>query len=158
SSRSSSAPIRWISPGATRASGICLLLVALIGCRQSTREPVTLRYPHFPMARPDELSKMEALSQQFTQETGVRLRNIPTPESTLDYLELSRKLLRDGSSGADLLSIDLIWSPILEPDLIDLQPYLPDEISLLEPQLLPSYTVNGKLVAVPDNVPIGTLE
>jgi len=72
-------------------------------------------------------------------------------------LELARKLLKDGS-GADLLNIDLIWAPILEPDLIDLQPYLAAEISLLEPQLVASYTVNGKLVAVPFNVPLGALE
>jgi trehalose/maltose transport system substrate-binding protein len=119
---------------------------------------VTLRFSHSWLARPDELSKMEALSQQFTQKTGIRIKNIPTPESTLDNLELSRKLLREGSSGADLLTIDLIWSPILGPDLVDLQPYLAAEIPLLEPQLLSSYTVNGKLVAVPDNVPIGALE
>jgi trehalose/maltose transport system substrate-binding protein len=42
--------------------------------------------------------------------------------------------------------------------LIDLRPYLAAEIPLLEPQLLPSYTVNGKLVAVPFNVPLGALE
>ncbi len=42
--------------------------------------------------------------------------------------------------------------------MIDLKPYLEAEISLLEPQLLPSYTVKGKLVAVPFNVPIGHLE
>ncbi len=68
-----------------------------------------------------------------------------------------RKLLKDGS-GADVLNIDLIWSPILEPDLLDLRPYLEAEIPQLEPQLLPSYTVNGKLVAVPFNVPLGALE
>ena len=68
-----------------------------------------------------------------------------------------RKLLED-SSGADLLNIDLIWSPILEPNLIDLRPYLAAELPRLDPHLLPSYTVNGKLVAVPFNVPLGGLE
>jgi len=32
------------------------------------------------------------------------------------------------------------------------------EISSLEPQLLPDYTVNGKLVAIPDQVNVGALE
>ena len=54
---------------------------------------------------------------------GFASTNIPIPEYTRDYLDLARKLLKDGS-GPDLLNIDLIWSPILEPDLIDLQPYL----------------------------------
>lgn len=71
--------------------------------------------------------------------------------------QLARKLFED-SSGADLLNIDLIWSPILEPDLIDLRPHLAAEIPLIDPQLLTSYTVNGKLVAVPFNVPLGGLE
>ncbi len=105
----------------------------------------------------EDRPQTRALLQQFTQETGIRVKSIPVPEYTNDYLEVARKLLKDGS-GVDLLNIDLIWSPILEPDSIDLQPYLAAEIPLLEPQLLPSYTVNGKLVAVPFNVPLGGLE
>jgi len=41
----------------------------------------------------------------------------PIPEYTRDYFELAQKLLKDGS-GADVLNIDLIWSPILAADLI----------------------------------------
>ncbi|HLK63313.1 MAG TPA: extracellular solute-binding protein [Bryobacteraceae bacterium] len=130
------------------------LLAIALGCSQAPREPVTLRYTYsFNEDRPEET----ALLQRFTQESGVRVRNIPIPEYTRNYVDLARKLLAD-SSGADLLNIDLIWSPILEPDLIDLKPYLGSEIQMLEPQLLPSYTVNGKLVAIPFNVPIGALE
>lgn len=146
----------WASP--TGTSAVFLLAIALIGCRQSAREQVTLRYPHSWLSRPDDLARTAALSQQFTQETGIRIKNIPTPESTHDYLELSRKLLRESSSGVDLLNIDLIWAAILEPDLIDLRPYLTAEIPLIEPQLLSSYTVNGKLVAVPSYVTMGGLE
>src|SRR6266850_3117291 len=145
---------RRISPGTMGSFAVFLLGIALVGCRQSPREPVTLRYTYSWM---EDRPKTRALLQQFTQETGIRVKSIPIPENTRDYLELARKLLEDGS-GADLLNIDLIWSPILEPDLIDLQPYLAAEIRQLEPQLLPSYTVNGKLVAVPFNVPLGSLE
>jgi trehalose/maltose transport system substrate-binding protein len=115
---------------------------------------VTLRYTY---SWNEDRPEVRSLLQRFTQQTGIRVQSIPIPEYTGDYLELSRKLLTDGSS-TDLLNIDLIWSPILEPYLIDLRPYLGDEIPLLEPQLLPSYTVNGKLVAVPFNVPLGSLE
>src|SRR6266850_4093530 len=145
---------RRISPGTMGSFAVFLLGIALVGCRQSPREPVTLRYTYSWM---EDRPKTRALLQQFTQETGIRVKSIPVPQYTREYLDLARKLLEDGS-GADLLNIDLIWSPILEPDLIDLQPYLAAEISLLEPQLLPSYTVNGKLVAVPFNVPLGGLE
>jgi trehalose/maltose transport system substrate-binding protein len=142
------------SPGASGASWLVLLVSALIGCHQPPREPVTLRYTY---SWNEDKPKTRALLRRFTQETGIAVNSIPIPEYTSDYLELARKLLKDGS-GADVLNIDLIWSPILEPDLLDLRPYLEAEIPQLEPQLLPSYTVNGKLVAVPFNVPLGALE
>jgi trehalose/maltose transport system substrate-binding protein len=148
------APARAISPVTAKTSAVLLLGIALIGCRPSPREPVTLRYTY---SWNEDRPEIRALLQQFTRETGILVKSIPIPEYTGDYLELARKLLKDGA-GADLLNIDLIWSPILEPDLIDLQPYLAAEIAQLEPQLLPSYSVNGKLVAVPFNVPLGGLE
>src|SRR3984957_15773895 len=148
------APTRGISQGPMGTLAILMLGIPLIGCRQSPREPVTLRYTY---SWNEDRPKTRALLQQFTQETGIRAKNIPIAENTGDYLDLARKLLADGS-GADLLNIDLIWSPILEPDLIDLRPALAAEIPQLEPELLSSYTVNGKLVAVPFNVPLGGLE
>src|SRR3984885_7414023 len=153
-SRRRGAPTRGISAGTANISVVFLLGIGLIGCRQSPREPVTLRYTY---SWNEDRPKTRALLQQFTQETGIRVKNIPIAEHTRDYLDLARKLLADGS-GADLLNIDLIWSPILEPDLIDLRPALAAEIPQLEPELLSSYTVNGKLVAVPFNVPLGGLE
>src|SRR5689334_2699029 len=145
---------RWISPGTMGSLAVFLLGIALIGCRQSPREPVTLRYTYsWNEDRPQE----KALLQQFTEQTGIHVKSIPIPEYTRNYLDLARQLLKD-SSGPDLLNIDLIWSPILEPDLIDLRPYLAAEIQQIEPGLLASYTVNEKLVAVPFNVPLGGLE
>jgi trehalose/maltose transport system substrate-binding protein len=133
---------------------VFLLGIALIGCRQPTREPVALQYAYsWNEDRPQE----RALLQRFTQDTGIRVTNIPVPEASREYVDLARKLLRQGS-GPDLLNVDLIWTPILEPDLIDLQPYLAPEIAELDPQLLRNYSVNGKLVAVPFNVPLGGLE
>jgi trehalose/maltose transport system substrate-binding protein len=147
-------PVRGSSIGSARTSVVFLLGIALIGCRQSPREPVTLRYNY---SWSDDQPQTRALLQQFTHETGVRVTSIPLAEYTRNQVELARKLLQDGS-GLDVLNFDLIWSPVLEPGLIDLKPYLAAEIPLLEPQLLPSFTVNGKLVAVPFNVPLGALE
>lgn len=143
--------------GATRSLGFFLLVMALGGCRQSPREPVTLSYFRLGWSQPDELPTAKPLERQFTQETGIRLKNLPVPETTLDQLDLSRKLLESGS-GPDVLGIDLIWSGVLERDLIDLSPYLTTEISSLEPQLLPSYTVDGKIVAIPYTAQVGVLE
>jgi trehalose/maltose transport system substrate-binding protein len=145
---------RVAPPGTLRTLTVFLLGISLIGCRQSPREPVTLRYTY---SWNEDRPQTKALLQRFTKETAIRVESIPVPEYTRDYVELARKFLKDGS-GADLLNIDLIWAPILEPDLLDLRPYLADEIPQLEPELLSSYTVNGKLVAVPFNVPLGALE
>jgi trehalose/maltose transport system substrate-binding protein len=142
------------TPPLARLFAIGLLAFALTACRQSPRQPVTLEYTY---SWNEDRPRTRALLQQFTGKTGIPVRNIPVPEYTREYIDLARKLLQD-SSGADLLNIDVIWSPILEPDLLDLKPHLAAEIPQLDPQLLASYTVNGKLVAVPFNVPLGGLE
>lgn len=136
------------------AAAIILLVVTVLACRRPPPARVTLQYTY---SWNEDRPATRALFQRYTQETGVRIKNIPVPQDTRDYVDLARKLLAD-NSGPDLLNIDLIWSPLLEPNLVDLRPYLTTEIALLEPQLLPSYTVNGKLVAVPFNVPLGALE
>jgi ABC-type glycerol-3-phosphate transport system substrate-binding protein len=80
--------------------GILLLGTTLIGCRLSPREPVTLRYTYsFNEDRPS----IKAIFQKFTQETGIRVENIPVPQYTREYVDLASKLLKDGS-GADVLN------------------------------------------------------
>ena len=137
--------------------GILFLVILLGSWRESAREPITLSYFRLGWSQPDELPTAESLSQRFIRETGIHLKSLPVPENTLDQLDLSRKLL-ESSSGPDVLGVDLIWSGVLSPELIDLRPYLGAEIPSLEPQLLPSYTVDGKLVAIPYTVQVGVLE
>jgi trehalose/maltose transport system substrate-binding protein len=130
----------------------------LVSCRQPAPQPVTLRYPHGWRFEPDEISKRAKLTEQFTQQTGILIRDMPNPETASDQLDLSRKLLKPGASGIDLTGVDLIWSAALASYLVDLAPYSAAEISLLDPQLLPGYTVDGKLVAIPYQVNVGALE
>jgi trehalose/maltose transport system substrate-binding protein len=133
---------------------VFLLGIALIGCQPPPREAVTLQYSYsWNEDRPQE----RALLQRFTQQTGIPVTKIVVPEASREYVNLLRKLLKNGS-GPDVLNIDLVWTPVLAPDLIDLQPYLASEIALLDPRLLRAYSVHGKLVAVPFNVPLGGLE
>jgi trehalose/maltose transport system substrate-binding protein len=139
------------------SSAAVLLGMTFAGCRRTAREPVTLTYFRLGWSQPDELPTAEPLALRFTQKTGIRLKSLPVPETTLDQLELSRKLLRS-DSGPDVLGVDLIWSAVLADDLIDLRPYLADEMSALEPNLLPSYTVDGKVLAIPYSVQVGVLE
>ena len=147
----------WISRVPSSIAAF-VLFALLASCGRSRQEPVTLNYPHGWAYRPDELAMRAALSQQFTRETGIHVRDIPTPESTSDQLVLYRRLLKESSSGADLIGVDPIWSDLLAPDLIDMRPYLAADLSVVAPQLLPSYTIDEKVVAIPYQLNIGSLE
>jgi len=138
--------------------GLFLLSLILGGCHSSKTEPTSLTYLRLGWSQPDDLPGTEPLPLQFTRERGISVRDLPVPETTLDQLELSRSLLKQVGSGPDVLNIDVIWPGVLEPDLVDLRHELADEISFLEPQLLQSYTANGKLVAIPYTVQVGVLQ
>jgi trehalose/maltose transport system substrate-binding protein len=141
---------------AAKMLAIFFVSFALGACRHAA-DPVTLGYLRLGWSQPDELPTAEPLAQQFTRQTGIQLKSIPVPETTLDQLDLSRKLLAS-STGPDVLGLDVIWPAVLQPELIDLRPYLGSELANLQPQLIPSYEVNGKLVAIPHEVQVGVLE
>src|SRR5258708_38028317 len=152
------AVVRHASQKAGWVLGILLFSLALGDCHTSKREPTTLSYLRLGWSQPDDLPGTEPLAQQFTRETGIQVRDLPVPETTLDQLELSRRLLKQVGSGPDVLNIDVIWPGVLESDLVDLRYDLADEINSLEPQLLQSYTAKGKLVAIPYTVQVGVLQ
>jgi trehalose/maltose transport system substrate-binding protein len=144
------------SASARKILGILLVAMAVGACRKPSREPVTLTFFRPGWSQHDQ--KAERLLGQFTQETGIRVKDLPVPESTLDSMNLSRKLLGQGASGPDVLGLDAVWSGILEQDLVDLRPSSAAEISQLRQELIPTYTIGGKLVAIPYRVQIGALE
>jgi trehalose/maltose transport system substrate-binding protein len=138
--------------------GLLLLLLVVGGCHTSKTDPTNLTYLRLGWSQPDDLPGTEPLPLQFARETGISVRELPVPETALDQLELSRRLLKQVGSGPDVLNIDVIWPGVLEPDLVDLRHELADEINALDPQLLQSYTANGKLVAIPYTVQLGVLQ
>jgi len=156
SSRPACRKVSWIRT--SRLFGALSLGLLLVSCRPSKQEPITLTYLRFGWSQPDDLPSRESLSQQFIRETGIHLRDLPVPEATLDQLSLTRKLLEEHSSNLDVLNIDVIWPGTLENDLIDLRYSLADELALVEPHLLGSYEVDGKIVAIPYTVQVGVLE
>jgi trehalose/maltose transport system substrate-binding protein len=135
-----------------------VVLCILGGCHSSKREPTTVSYLRLGWSQPDDLPEIESLLQQFTRETGIDVRDLPVPETTLDQLDLSRRLLKQADAGPDVLAVDVIWPGVLQPDLVDLRREVADEFPLLEPQLLRSYEVDGKLAAVPYTVQVGVLQ
>ena len=95
--------------------------------------------------------------EQFTKQTGIQVNLLPSPETTREQLALWRRLLRTGASSPDVYGVDVIWPGTLNESFIDLKPYFADEISAFFPAMAASYTVDGKLVAVPYRTDLGLL-
>src|SRR5258707_5679146 len=98
----------WPSP-AKLLSPICFVLLSFLlqGCaRPPVHSPVTLTLLEewttktFSEAREKEL-------QQFTQETGIRVKLLPSPESARQKLALWQELLAAGAAGPDVYGIDV---------------------------------------------------
>ena len=85
------------------------------------------------------------------------VKSVPHPESAQDQLRFWQTLLKSGSSGADVYGIDVVWSGILNNDLIDLKPYFSNEIPEFFPAVLKSFTVGDRVLAIPQGSDIGLL-
>jgi trehalose/maltose transport system substrate-binding protein len=138
---------------------ICVVLLSLFlqGCtRPAVHEPVTLTLldewsnKTFGDAREQEL-------QQFTRETGIRVRLLPSPESARQKLVLWRELLGTGASDPDVYGLDVIWPGMLAEYFVDLKPYFATEVSRQFPAIAAAYTVDNKLVAMAYRADIGLL-
>src|ERR1700730_8483081 len=96
--------------------------------------------------------------EQFTKETGIRVKLLPSPEGAVETLDVCRDLLESGAKIPDVYAVDVIWPGILAENLLDLKAFVPaQEITSHFPELIANNTVNGKLVALPCLVDVGLL-
>src|SRR5580700_9479078 len=142
----------------TKIIGISLIVVSLSACQHPAKEPVTLTFldPEWSHDLTERNVLPDERLQEFKRQTGIRAKHLPTPEPTLDQLDMARGVLGQGA-GPDVLGIDVIWPGMLSQDLIDLKPYFATELSSVSPDVVSSYTVKGKLVAMPFHADIGVL-
>jgi trehalose/maltose transport system substrate-binding protein len=134
-----------------------LFALLLQSCaRPSDQEPVTVTLLEEWTSKTMSDVRQKEL-EQFTRETGIRVKLLPSPESNWDKLALWQELLETGASGPDVYGIDVIWPRILSEYFIDLKPHFAKEISLQFPAMVASYTVDGKLVGLPYRADIGLL-
>ena len=142
---------------------VVLLFGIVSGCRKPAPSPVTVTFLGAWWLQPDELPGAEREFRQFTKETGISIQHPPVPEtlfSSLDppaQLDLLRRVLQEGGPRPDVMGIDVIWPGTLADYLIDLRPYFATELSSQYPQLVSSYTVHGKVVAMPYHTHVGVL-
>ena len=96
--------------------------------------------------------------EQFTKETGIRVKLLPAPEGAVETLDTWRSLLESGARIPDVYAVDVIWPGILAENLLDLKGFVPaQEIASHFPELIANNTVDGKLVALPCLVDVGLL-
>lgn len=135
-----------------------LLLLLYSGCsKQSSHGPVTLTYLDVEWDTPDQMPGLGQDLRDFTRETGIQVKRLPRPNGSLNQLALWRELLQKGPGGPDVVSIDVVWSGIFNQYLTDLKPYFGGELSSENPVVVASYTVGGKLVALPHHAYVGVL-
>jgi trehalose/maltose transport system substrate-binding protein len=153
-----------LSPGWTNsakmAGPVCIVMFSLLlqGCtRPSVHEPITLTFLDQEWTTTTFNEERERELQQFTRESGIQVKLLPSPESLGQQLALWRELLRTGASGPDVYTLDVTWPGILNENFIDLKPYFANEISDNFPAVVASYTVANKLVAVPFDANVGLL-
>ena len=91
--------------------------------------------------------------RRFTDETGIGVEVLPSPEGAIEQLEVWRKLLDSHANTPDVFAMDVIWPAILGDQLLDLSSSMPaQEIAEQFPGLISNFTVKGRLVAFPYNL------
>jgi trehalose/maltose transport system substrate-binding protein len=142
-------------------SGLATFLsVAGQGCRRPVQPPAEVTLVLIDQTWLDrsfqERRNLEL--EQFTKETGIRVKLLPSPEGAVETLDTWRSLLESGAKIPDVYAVDVIWPAILAENLLDLKAFVPaQEIVSHFPELIANNTVNGKLVALPCLVDVGLL-
>jgi trehalose/maltose transport system substrate-binding protein len=139
-------------------AGILVLALALVGCRKAA-EPVTLSFldPEGLLDLGDRRMVSDSAIKSFTEETGIRVNHLPTPQDNRAQLQLIRDLLHSGASTPDVYGVDSIWPGMLAEYMVDLKPYFPADMPNVDPEVLATYVVDGKLTGIPYHPNSGVL-
>jgi trehalose/maltose transport system substrate-binding protein len=136
------------------------LLVAGLACRRAVQPTAEITLVLIDQTWLDRSfqDRRNLELEQFTKETGIRVKLLPAPEGAVETLDAWRNLLESGAKIPDVYAVDVIWPGILAENLLDLNAFVPaQEIAAHFPELIANNTVNGKLVALPCLVDVGLL-
>jgi trehalose/maltose transport system substrate-binding protein len=97
-----------------------------------------------------DLSFLSKELDQYRKTTGVQIKTLSAYDSVDTRLRLLQQIFAKKSLEPDICEIDNIWPGLLADDLLDLKPYLGDELTAIDKGLLAAFTVNGRLIAVPE--------
>lgn len=106
---------------------------------------------------PASLESCRAGSEAWAKARGQEVRVLAYPDSTTRSRDLVGDVLQAGVTDLDVLELDIVWSGLLAPYLVDLTPALVDQRSQFVPVGLDSFSAAGHLVAVPWTLSLGRL-
>ncbi len=92
----------------------------------------------------------------YVDQLGYRFQYLPAFQSD-NRVDSYRQLFRERSLQPDLLELDIIWPAIFADHLVDLKPYLGQDVHSFPAEILQAFTINGRLVAVPVFMDTGLL-
>jgi trehalose/maltose transport system substrate-binding protein len=153
-------PLQKVGRRSFLASIAAFLLVAGQACRRSVQPLAEVTLVLIDQTWLDRTfqERRNLELEQFTKETGIRVKLLPAPEGAVETLDAWRSLLESGAKIPDVYAVDVIWPGILAENLLDLRTFVPaQEIARHFPELIANNTVNGKLVALPCLVDVGLL-
>ena len=138
-------------------SGV-FLMTGLQGCQKPAPDPgpVTITLLDPGLLDPEFTTWRKHEEEEFTHETGIRVKDLPAPETAVDQLALWRKLLQNPSNAPDVFAIDVIWPALTAEYSLNLNAYRSDTAQDF-PALVANDVVNGQLVAMPYHVNVGML-
>lgn len=133
-----------------RIAAAFALALVLFGCRKPV-EPVTISFldPEGLLDLGDRRMVSDSAIRAFTEETGIRVNHLPTPQDNRAQIQLIRDLLQSGASTPDVFGIDSIWPGMLAQYLVDLKPYFSAEMPNIDPEVIATYMIDGKLTGIP---------
>ncbi len=93
----------------------------------------------------------------FSKSSGTDVKLMVGYDTIDQRLGLYQDLFQRKSPDPDICKLDTIWAGALAGDLIDLRPFLDEELTAIDGSLLRSFTVDGRLIGVPVFVDIPAL-
>jgi trehalose/maltose transport system substrate-binding protein len=145
--------------GRARAArfGPVLLLLATSCTPPAPEKPVITFADTGPWVRHDLSEWRRDALERFTRDTGIAVRLLPEPESSTRQLHMHLALMAEHASTPDVFAVDVVWPGMLADDLVDLKPRFSREAKEHFPAMVESFTVDGRLVALPYRTDMGVL-
>jgi trehalose/maltose transport system substrate-binding protein len=153
---------RFLQRSIPKIAPLCLFFLCgfFVSChKDAAKPPVTLTFldPEWSQDTSQRsLASQEAL-KEFTRQTGIQVIHLPGPENSRDQLAFTQHLLQRGGGGPDVIAIDMVWPGILQQFLTDLKPAFASAVASEDPELIATYSVDNKLVAIPYHTNTGIL-